>query len=266
MPYQMPEGKTSAVFKILNNSTVNYGNDFAIDDIEVRICKPSIDVTSQENNSCIGSNLSLVADFINDGTYTEPVVYEWYYSQNSQIQSDDWTLVGNAKNLVIPNLTEDNNGFYRVFVGNTGSQNIINNCTPASDLVEVSVKKCTPPVCNADTINIATCLTIDSLINILDNDSISNRDNATVSLINAPAYTKVVGNMLAYSLVDLETTADTILYSVTPGFAILSFNTSIDHFCLTSPTKAFICSGFALSSLEENPDTAFASAVTGIIK
>ena len=53
MPYQMPEGKTSAVFKILNNSTVNYGNDFAIDDIEVRICKPSIDVTSQENNSCI---------------------------------------------------------------------------------------------------------------------------------------------------------------------------------------------------------------------
>lgn len=251
MPYQMPEGKTSAVFKILNNSTVNYGNDFAIDDIEVRICKPSIDVTSQENNSCIGSNLSLVADFINDGTYTEPVVYEWYYSQNSQIQSDDWTLVGNAKNLVIPNLTEDNNGFYRVFVGNTETQNIINNCAPASDLIEINVKKCTPPVCNTDTINIATCLTIDSLINILDNDSISNRDNATVSLINAPAYTKVVGNMLAYSLVDLETTADTILYSVTLGdFSdTASVIFKIKHPSKTENINAQICEGSTYKEL-----------------
>lgn len=245
IPYQMPDGKTSAVFKILNNSTDNYGNDFAIDDIEVRICKQSIEVTSQENNSCIGSNLSLEADFHNDGTYTEPVVYEWYYSQNPQIQSDDWTLVGNGKNLVIPNLTEDNNGFYRVFVGNSGSQNIINNCTPASDLVEINAKRCTPPICNTDTIKLATCVTIDSLIAILDNDSISNRNNATVSLINAPAYTKVVGNMLAYSLVDLETTADTILYSVTLGdFSdTASVIFKIEHPAKTLNINAEICEG-----------------------
>lgn len=251
IPYQMPDGKTSAIFKILNNSTVNYGNDFAIDDIEVRICKPSIDVTSQENNSCIGSNLSLVADFINDGTYTEPVVYEWYYSQNSQIQSDDWTLVGKEKNLVIPNLTEDNNGFYRVFVGNTGTQNIINNCTPASDLIEINVKRCTPPVCNTDTIKLATCMKIDTLINILDNDTISDRDNVIVSLINAPAYTKVVGNMLAYSLVDLETTADTILYSVTLGdFSdTASVIFKIKHPSKTENINAQICEGSTYKEL-----------------
>lgn len=245
MSYQMPEGKTSAVFKILNNSTVNYGNDFAIDDIEVRICKPSIDVTSQENNSCIGSNLSLEADFHNDVTYHEPVVYEWYFSQNSQIQSEDWSLVGNGKNLVIPNLTEDNNGFYRVFVGNSGSQNNINNCSPASDLVEVNAKKCTPPVCNTDSIKLATCIKIDTLITILDNDTISDRDNAIVSLINAPAYTKVVGNMLAYSLVDLETTADTILYSVTLGdFSdTASVIFKIEHPAKSLNINAEICEG-----------------------
>ncbi len=245
IPYQMPDGKTSAVFKILNNSTVNYGNDFAIDDIEVRICKQSIDVTSQENNSCIGSNLSLEADFHNDGTYTESVVYEWYYSQNPQIQSDDWTLVGNEKNLEIPNLTESNNGFYRVFVGNSGSHNNINNCSAGSDPIEVNVKKCTPPVCNTDTIKLATCMKIDTLINILDNDTISDRDNVIVSLINAPAYTKVVGNMLAYSLVDPGTTADTILYSVTLGdFSdTASVIFKIEHPSKTLNINAEICEG-----------------------
>lgn len=245
MSYQMPEGKTSAVFKILNNSTVSYGNDFAIDDIEVRICKPSIDVTSQENNSCIGSNLSFVAEFHNDGTYTEPVVYEWYFSQSSKIQSEDWALVGNGKNLEIPNLTEENNGFYRVFVGNSGSQNNINNCSPASDLIEVNAKRCTPPVCNTDTIKLATCIKIDTLITILDNDTISDRDNAIVSLINAPAYTKVVSNMLAYSLVDLETTADTILYTVTLGdFSdTASVIFKIEHPSKSLNINAEICEG-----------------------
>ena len=245
MPYQMPEGKTSAIFKILNNSTVNYGNDFAIDDIEVRICKSSIDVTELENNACIDSRLSLTADFQNDGSYTEPVVYEWYYSPTSQIQSADWVLVGNNRNLVIDSLKENNNGYYRVFVGGAGAQNIINNCSQASDPVEVNAKKCFPPICNADTIKLVTCVTLDTLINILDNDTISNRDNVTVSLINAPAYTKVVGNMLSYSLVDLDITADTINYSVTLGdFS----DTASVIFKINHPSKienktAQICSG-----------------------
>lgn len=86
---------------------------------------------------------------------------------------------------------------------------------------------------------------IDTLINILDNDTISDRDNVIVSLINAPAYTKVVGNMLAYSLVDLETTADTILYSVTLGdFSdTASVIFKIEHPSKTLNINAEICEG-----------------------
>lgn len=257
MTYQMPEGKTSAVFKILNNNTVNYGNDFAIDDIEVHFCKQSVDVTEIANNSCAGSDLSLSADFTNDGSYKEPVVYEWYYSPNPQIQSTDWTLVGNEKDLEISNLNESNNGFYRVFVGDAGAQNIINNCSPASDLIEVNVKKCTTPICNADTIKLTTCVTIDTLINILDNDTISNRDNAIISLINPPAYTKIVGNMLAYTLVDLDIVADTVIYSVTLGD--FSDTTSvifkIDHPSKAKKINAQICEGSKYHELILYKDT-----------
>ncbi len=257
IPYQMPEGKTSAIFKILNNSTVNHGNDFAIDDIEIRMCKQSVNVTELENNSCAGSKLSLFADFQNDGSYKEPVVYEWYYSPSQQIQSTDWTLVGNEKNFEISNLTENNNGFYRVFVGDAGTQNIINNCTQASDLIEVNVNKCTPPVCNTDTIKLATCVTMDSLIAILDNDTISNRDNAIVSLINAPAYTKIIGNMLSYSLVDLDMFADTITYSVTSGefsdtASVMFF---IEHPSQTKNINAQICEGTKYRELTLYNDT-----------
>lgn len=257
MTYQMPQGKTSAVFKILNNSTINYGNDFAIDDIEVRICKPSVDVTEQENNSCVGSNLSLTAEFKNDGLYTEPLVYEWYYSPTSQIQSEDWILIGNGKNLEINNLEEKDNGFYRVFVGDDGAQNIISNCVSASDLVEVTVKKCTPPICNADTIKLATCVAIDSLIDILDNDTISNRDKVIVSLINAPAYSKIVGNMLSYSLVDIDMSADTIIYAVTLGeFSdTSSVILQIDHPSKTEDINVQICSGSKYHELTLYNDT-----------
>lgn len=257
MPYQMPEGKTSAIFKILNNSTVNYGNDFAIDDIEIRFCKQSINVIEQENNSCIGSNLSLIADFQNDGSYTEPVVYEWYYSQNSQIQSADWTLVGNEKNLTIANLSEANNGFYRVFVGNAGSQNIIGNSNPASDLVEVNVKRCYPPVCKDDNVKLTTCVALDTLINILDNDSLSNKNDVNVSLVNAPAYTKIIGNKLSYSLVDLDITADTINYAVTSGdfsdTASVIFN--IIHPYKTVNLDTLICGGAKYQDLVLFNDT-----------
>lgn len=251
MSYQLPESVTSAVFKILNNNTENYGNDFAIDDIEIRMCKTSVDVKVKENDPCIGSNLSLTADASSD------VAYEWYYSPSSQIQSTDWILVGNGKNLVIPQMTEKDNGFYRVFVGDANSSNFINNHNPASDLIEVNVKRCFPPVCFSDTVTLSTCLAVDSMIAILDNDTISNRDNAILSLIKAPAYAKAVGNMLSYNLVDTKITADTVVYTVTLGdFA----DTASVIFKIDRPSKKInldtaICSGSKYNELTLFNDT-----------
>lgn len=259
MPYQLPEGVTSAVFKILNNNTNSYGNDFAIDDIEIRFCKPEVDVIENENNSCIGTNLSLTGDFKNDGTYTEPVVYEWYYSKSSQIQSTDWVLIGKDKNLSIPNINEANNGYYRVFVGNAGSENIIGNNNPASRLIELNVKDCFMPVCNPDTINFSTCLSVDSLIDVLKNDSISNRDNAVLSLVKAPANAKVVGNMLSYSLENSELTTDTVIYAVKVGdfTDTASVIFKIDYPAVNTNNIFTICSGEAYKELVLFKDTVF---------
>lgn len=252
MSYQIPAGITSAVFKILNNNIENYGNDFAIDDIEIRMCKKSVDVAIKENNPCIGANLYLTAE-----EYSTEVEYEWYYSPSAQIQSTDWILVGNGNNLSISQMTEKDNGFYRVFIGDANASNFINNHNPASDLIEVNVKRCFPPVCFSDTVTLSTCTAVDSMIAILDNDSISNRDNAILSLIKAPAYAKAVGNMLSYNLVDTKITADTVVYSVTLGdFAdTASVIFKIDRPSIKVNFDTTICSGSKYNELTLFNDT-----------
>lgn len=216
LPYELPKGMTSAVFKILNNSTIHYGNDFAIDDIEIRVCHTAIEVEEEENVPCIGAQLSLLAK--NDkGSSSKSPVYEWYYSKSSDIQSSDWVLVGNEKRLKINSLTEKENGYYRVFVGEAKSKDLNNNCSSASNLIRVEVGKCETPVCKSDTVNLSTCLVLDTLISIIENDKISRPDNANVSLIDAPSYAKIVDNKLSYTLTDSKIKADTITYAVKLG-------------------------------------------------
>lgn len=267
LPYELPAGVTSAVFKILNNSTSNYGNDFAIDDIEIHVCKPAVEIKVNENSPCENSKLSLLAeDYKNDSLVTPPAVYEWYYSKSNDIQSSDWTLVGKEKKFEIAKLTKKDNGYYRVFVGNKGAKEINNNCSPASDMIKVEVKKCEAPVCHSDTVKISTCLAVDTLIDILKNDIITDSVNSKLSLIKAPVYAKINDNKLSYKLIDSKIKTDTIRYSVSLGSLAdtASVIFMIDHPSMIKRIDTLICSGSKYNNLVLFEDTIVSD--TSIIK
>jgi uncharacterized repeat protein (TIGR01451 family) len=66
--FDIPDGQTSLVLKIINNGTGSSGNDFVMDDIEVRLCAPESYITrpvADDSLICASNNIELI------GTYTD---------------------------------------------------------------------------------------------------------------------------------------------------------------------------------------------------
>ena len=141
LTYVVPSGQNSVIFKIVNNSNTNRGNDFCLDDIEVRLCNPPISLTSPDS-LCPGSDVTLSADFVNDGTYTEPVNLTWYKCDTISYETSDWTMVGSGTSLDLHNITEADEGYYRVWASSNGASQLISKCNSASDFAKISLKVC----------------------------------------------------------------------------------------------------------------------------
>lgn len=160
--FTLPPSESSLIFRIINNSGTNAGNDFMLDDIEIRLCTPPVTVTV-EDTVCAGESTTLNGTFVNDGTFTEPLEYRWLYSATGDLTSSViWTTVGtNSPTLQLPSATSTNSGFYRLAVASEGSIDF-ENCRAMSDPVQVVVKDCLSPcIAVYDTINISGC---DSLV------------------------------------------------------------------------------------------------------
>ncbi|MBR3520548.1 MAG: hypothetical protein IKN77_10610, partial [Paludibacteraceae bacterium] len=141
LTYVVPSGQNSVIFKIVNNSNTNRGNDFCLDDIEVRLCNPPISLTSPDS-LCPGSDVTLSTDFVNDGTYTEPVNLTWYKCDTISYETSDWTMVGSGTSLDLHNITEADEGYYRVWASSNGASQLISKCNSASDFAKISLKVC----------------------------------------------------------------------------------------------------------------------------
>ena len=141
LTYVVPSGQTSVIFKIINNSNTNRGNDFCLDDIEVRLCNPPISLTSPDS-LCPGSDVTLSADFVNDGTYAEPVTLTWYKCDTASYEPSDWTKVGSGTSLDFHNVTEADEGYYRVWASGNGASQLISKCNSASDFAKITLKVC----------------------------------------------------------------------------------------------------------------------------
>jgi gliding motility-associated-like protein len=164
----------SVVFKIMNNNSGYSGNDFVIDDIEIRICTPPVEIVAPDK-VCIGDHIEITNDFTNDGTFTEPLEYLWLKSPTGDLTSQSsWTTVGtNSNKLEIASATKADEGYYRLAIAGAGGI-LLENCRAMSDpvFVEVDENCVTPPIDNVklenDTIY-TDCYNLNFKIPLLEN-------------------------------------------------------------------------------------------------
>jgi hypothetical protein len=136
----------SVIFKIMNNHSGSSGNDFVIDDIEIRLCTPSVNVIAPVEAVCLGSFAQFTGSFINDGTFTPPLEYQWLYSITGDLTNpNSWVAIagGNSLTLDIPNVTANHQGYYRLAVAGAGNINL-GNCRAMSDPSFLEVIACEP--------------------------------------------------------------------------------------------------------------------------
>ena len=140
MNFTVPAGQNSIKLTIYNNATGSNGNDFAIDDIEIRLCAPPITIEG-ETKVCANETATLMAQFTNDGTFAEPVEYKWWFSADSVT----WTELSETTNVLsISNVQKADSGWYQVTVA--GADNIESlNCRVMSEPFLLRVNECEPP-------------------------------------------------------------------------------------------------------------------------
>ncbi len=140
MNFTVPTGVNSIKLSICNNAGgSSTGNDFALDDIEIRLCLPPVTISGKAE-ACENANTSLIADFTNYGTLTEPLEYKWFYSSDSLT----WTELSETSSQLSRIATEQTAGWYQVAV--SGAGNITNpNCRSLSEPFRLNVNVCTLP-------------------------------------------------------------------------------------------------------------------------
>ena len=140
MNFTVPAGRTAIKLLIKNACTASGGNDFAMDDIEIRLCAPPVTIDG-EAEVCEKAATSLSADFTNDGTFAEPLEYKWWHSEDSVT----WTELSETTALLsLAAVQKSDSGWYKVAV--SGADNIASvNCRAESAPFRLKVKECAPP-------------------------------------------------------------------------------------------------------------------------
>ena len=118
--FHVPEGVDEIRLSIFNDEDASGGNDFAMDDIEIRLCKPEVAILS-EHEACLDSSYVFETSVTADGGFKEPYNYLWQYATDSlEFNSDGWTNVVLGKTLAFDSIKPENEGWYRFCVTSDG--------------------------------------------------------------------------------------------------------------------------------------------------
>ncbi|MDD3479002.1 MAG: T9SS type A sorting domain-containing protein [Paludibacteraceae bacterium] len=220
MPFKMPIGETSIIFSVINNTADASGNDFMLDDIEVRLCTPPVTVSIAPTDTvCGGTNVSMVGMFNNDGTFTEPLEYRWLYSATGDLTSQaSWTAVGiNATTLEMISAQPTKSGYYRLAVASSGSIDL-ENCRAMSDPVHLFVNQCSHVVTSINDTIVALACDSTAIIKFLSNDTYTCA-TPKISLLTKPtvlgAIATIQSDSLVYSIISGHAAIDSVQYSIT---------------------------------------------------
>ena len=134
----LPAGVTDVVFEIQNNILVSksYGNDFALDDIEISLVTPDISVTAPDV-LYEHSDVVFVGQVENNISFSEPLDLGWEYSKDSITWE---TLGSDSASLVLENVIMADSGYYRFVVASGGGMDN-NMCRAYSEPLFLHVKR-----------------------------------------------------------------------------------------------------------------------------
>jgi hypothetical protein len=151
--FLMPQGESSVILKIINNGTGTSGNDFVMDDIEIRICLPQVvNTPSGDFAVCKGSTQVLKGHYTDDGTFGSPLSYRWEYSTTGDVSTPSaWSIIPGTEGSVPLTTVSDSDteyeladmnisetGYYRLVVSSPGNINNY-NCRAMSDPIHLMV-------------------------------------------------------------------------------------------------------------------------------
>lgn len=156
LPFFIPAGQTSIVYKVFSGAGSD-GGDFALDDIEIRLCTPPVDVEFPADSLCIGSDFTLKASMSDKGSLVEPINYTWYKNTEKNYNNEGWVKIATGNELPLRNITKNEEGYYKVFATSNGTSSEYNMCSSFSDIVSVRVKSCTEEIVKRDTIRETIC-------------------------------------------------------------------------------------------------------------
>ncbi|MDH8701044.1 hypothetical protein M2138_000382 [Dysgonomonadaceae bacterium PH5-43] len=149
-------GRAKARLIIRNNRTGSNGNDFALDDIEIRYCESSNQATVNILNpgAILCHDTDIKARYTTNASGT--VYYKWIHSQNGFIDDNltTWSVVGSEQSTALTqssgswtsdmSITPPTDGYYRLVVSTTPNFDFRNKCLVKSDAIRCSITRGNP--------------------------------------------------------------------------------------------------------------------------
>ncbi|MDD3151550.1 MAG: FG-GAP-like repeat-containing protein, partial [Bacteroidales bacterium] len=220
MDFNIPDGQTSIVFRIMNNSTASMGNDFAIDDIKVSLRVPTVTLNISSQGVCLGDNVTINATMLNNNFFTPPVLYRWLYSAIDDGNYNDWTVVSTTTTLNIYNFSANNEGYYCMIAANQ-SNLWSENCRSMSNVIHLQLGVC-DLICVDDYYD---CFQNNNVVmSPLNNDTIPDACTPTVRIVTPPVHgsaVNIVGTTQYTYTPDSDYIGpDSLRYSVTCGTSV----------------------------------------------
>jgi hypothetical protein len=154
----IPQSTTQIKLSLSNAVTSsNYGNDIAIDDIDVRICSDAAISVPQVNGICEGSDYTFNPAYTLsklESLYAGEVIFKWQHSVTGNINNpSDWTDIAGATSptYAITGANTSHNGYYRLLAGD---EDVIDkpDCRTASNPVELEILLLPTPVITGNAI------------------------------------------------------------------------------------------------------------------
>ncbi|NDV95662.1 DUF11 domain-containing protein [Dysgonomonas sp. 521] len=195
--FTIPEGQKSLVLRIINNGIGSSGNDFVLDDIEVRLCVPEAEILKPIDSDtviCANHSVNLVGAYSDrDNIFGNDLVYRWEWSDTGDVSDPSgWSVVSGtgisgisgvsntgtiSSTLTIDEMLPEHEKYYRFIVAT--SENIEDyNKRSMSRVVHLAIDTCI--IAKNDTVS--TFVNTPIVVPVLSNDIIGACSDADISL------------------------------------------------------------------------------------
>ena len=142
--FHVPASVSLVRLSIFNDVDTDMGNDFAMDDIEIRLCNPVVNITSG-HETCQDQPYTFTTTVEGNNPFAQPYAYRWEYATDSlAFDSPDWQTIATTKDLHFDQIKMAQTGWYRF--GISDEENINERtCRAMSEPFYLQVIDCSPP-------------------------------------------------------------------------------------------------------------------------